>query len=198
MANVMGQSLEKTESDLISMLEDIEVRKLVVDKFGFEWTDFITKKATEIINEEVVETIKWKMRMWKFSKKIIDSTYLDRVIVRGKGISAYIKSDYFSESGFNVSMAREKGTKRHFIQPISTGLTWYVSGGFNPKMVRQPQPKPTALHWSGGGKHFFSKGHWVSGIPSLKLIKKTIGEKKKIVKERLKEETIKWVEDLTK
>ena len=64
-------------------------------------------------------------------------------------------------------------------------------------MARQPQPKPTALHWSSGGTHFFSKGHWVSGIPSLKLIKKTIGEKKKIVKERLKEETRKWVEDLT-
>ena len=214
MANIMGQTLEQTSQDIEDMLDYLETREGTVEKFGFEWEDFITKKATEIINEEIVETIKWKMKMWKFSPKIINATYLDKVIVRGRGISAFIKSDYISSNGFPVSVAREYGTKRHWIQPKSTGQTfkliWNTSAkagsplakarrhGYtsSAKMVPQPQPKPVSLHWKQGGKSFFSKGHYVSGIQSLKLINKTIKEKRRIVKERLKDDTKKWVDDL--
>ena len=94
MANVMGQKLDDTVDDIEQMLDYLETREVAVEKFGFEWEDFIHKKATEIINEEIVETIKWKMKMWKFSPKVINSTYLDKVVVRGRGVSGFIKSDY--------------------------------------------------------------------------------------------------------
>ena len=208
MANIMGQKLDDTIDDIEQMLDYLETREVTVEKFGFEWEDFIHKKATEIINEEIVETIKWKMKMWKFSPKIINATYLDKVIVRGRGISAFIKSDYISSNGFPVSVAREYGTKKHWIQPKSTGQTFKMQwqpttakqrrAGYtaSAKMIPMPQPKPTVLHWKSGGKSFFSKGHYVSGIQSLKLINKTIKEKRRIVKERLKDDTKKWVDDL--
>lgn len=208
MANVMGQKLDDTVDDIEQMLDYLETREVAVEKFGFEWEDFIHKKATEIINEEIVETIKWKMKMWKFSPKIIDSTYLDKVVVRGRGVSGFIKSDYVSSSGFPVSVAREFGTTKHWIQPKSTGQTFRLQyqpttakqrrAGYtsSAKMIRMPQPKPVSLHWKKGGKSFFSKGHYVSGIPALKLINKTIREKQRIVKDRLKAETKAWIDDL--
>jgi len=214
MANIMGQTLDATVDDIEEMLDFLETREVAVEKFGFEWEDFIHKKTTEIINEEIVETIKWKMKMWKYSPKIIEATYLDKVIVRGRGVSAYIKSDYISKSGFPVSVAREYGTKKHWIEPKSTGQTfkmvWNTSTkagsplakarrhGYtsSAKMVRIPQPKPVSLHWKKGGKSFFSKGHYVSGIRALKLINGTIKEKRRIVKERLKAETKAWIDDL--
>ena len=201
MANVMGQTLDETINDITDMLDNLEYREVAVEKMGFEWNDFVHKKATELINEEIVETIKWKMKMWNFSDKIIKATYLDRVTIHGKGITAYIKSDYISATGFPVSVAREYGTKRHEIKPLSANIQPIVINYQTGQITQQPTASqqstyPKALHWEVGGKHFFSKGHWVSGIPSLRLIKKTIREKKGIVRTRLKEEIQRWIDDV--
>ena len=200
MANVMGQTLDQTIDDITDLLDMLETKEVAVEKLGFEWEDFIHKKATEIIEEEIIKTIQWRMRMWNFSPKIIKATYLDRVTIQGRGIRAYIKSDYISKSGFPVSVAREKGTKKHWIEPhinFQQGVTInYQTGQITHTNTSVNQSLPKALHWESGGKHFFSKGHMVSGIPALKLITKTIRENKRIVKDRLKTETQRWVDDI--
>ena len=201
MANVMGQTLDDTIDDIEQMLDYMETREVAVEKFGFEWEDFIHKKATQIVEEEIIEVIKTRMKSENFSQKIIDATYLDKVVVRGRGVSAFIKSDYVSSTGFPVSLAREYGTKRHWVQPLSANIQPIVVNYQTGQISQQPTASqqstyPKALHWVSGGKHFFSKGHWVSGIRPLKIITKTIKEKRKIVRELLKEETKRWIDDL--
>ena len=110
---------------------------------------------------------------------------------------------YIDKSGkeFPVSVAREEGTEEHWVEPQSakiqpvtinfqTGQITHTNTLINQKKL------PSALHWTDGGKHFYSKGHMVSGIPQLRLIKDTIKEKKKLVKQRIREEVKIWVESL--
>ena len=54
---------------------------------------------------------------------------------------------YVNENVHQIAKYLHYGTKRHWIQP----------------------KKAKALHWMQGGKHRFSKGHFVSGIISYKF-----------------------------
>ena len=202
---ILNQSVIQTEDDVIDTLASLDELKVVVEKYGFEYADFLTKKGTEILNEEIIDTIKWKMKMWKFSPKIINSTYLDKVSIHGTTMEAHVISDYIavSKSGkeFPVAVAREEGTEEHWVEPRSMKIQ-PVTINFQTGQITHTntqintQKLPSALHWTDGGKHFFSKGHMVSGIPQLRLIKDTIKEKKKIVKQRIREEVKLWVESL--
>lgn len=114
------------------------------------------------LGQGVINRIHQKMRASGFSEKIIDGTTLDNIeIISSKRVRLFFRSEYFAETGFDVAIAREEGTEDHFIEPLSIGSPFV--------------DKPEALH--GGSKWpFFSKGHWVSGILPLYIVRDTVKE----------------------
>ena len=135
------------------------------------YDDFLIAKTKEHTNKIIVETIVEKMKANNFSSKIWMNTYLKDVSITGSRVKVLIKSEYTTASGFDVAIAREKGTKRHFIRPNTA----------------------TVLSWFDQGVRLFSKGHWVSGIKSLRLIHKTIREKKPELQQTIEKEFEDWM-----
>ena len=133
--------------------------------------DFLLAKAKEHANKIVVDEIVERMKDNNFSSKIWMNTYLKDVSITGSRIRVHIKSEYTTTSGFDVAVAREKGTRGHFIRPNTA----------------------TVLSWITQGIRLFSKGHWVSGIKSLKLIHKTIREKKPELQQAVDKEFEDWM-----
>jgi hypothetical protein len=135
------------------------------------YDEFLLAKVREHVNKIIVDEIISKMQKENFSPKIYQNTYLKDVKLTNRGIKANIVSVYFTASGFDVAIAREKGTKGHFIKPNTA----------------------QALSWITQGVRLFSKGHWVSGIKSLKIIQKTIKEKKPEVQQAIEREFEQWM-----
>jgi hypothetical protein len=100
--------------------------------------------------------MKAKMRLNDFSEKIIDATFVGPIISTPNKIQIHYISNYEADTGFDVSDAREEGTRDHFIRPKKPG---------------------GSLRWeTADGSIAFSKGHQVSGIERLLIIEKTIKE----------------------
>ena len=135
------------------------------------YDDFLIAKTKEHTNKIIVDTIVEKMKDNNFSSKIWMNTYLKNVSITGSRVKVLIKSEYTTTSGFDVAIAREKGTKGHFIKPNMA----------------------TVLSWIDQGVRLFSKGHWVSGIKSLRLIHKTIREKKPELQQTIEKEFEDWM-----
>ncbi len=114
--------------------------------------DFLQKTAERLANDLIIQKIKDEMRRQEFSQKIWMSTKILKVEVTESKVIIRIQNYYFSESGFDVAIAREYGTRDHFIKP----------------RIKQ------ALSWIQNGVRLFSQGHMVSGIKSLFIIKKTL------------------------
>lgn len=138
--------------------------------------DFLINKTKEHMNKIVIDEIQKRMEREKFSPKIIQNTYLKEVYITGEMVRAKVVSEYTSESGFDVAVAREKGTKDHMIKPTV-------------KM---------ALHWITAGVSLFSKGHMVSGLKSLNIIKNTIRDKSDEVKEAVEKDFQTWQDSVMK
>ena len=137
-----------------------------------QYTRFIEDAARKIINEEILLPIKEGMKNFDYSQKIIDATTIDNLAVTETGFLQFdVVSDYHADDGFDVSTAREKGTKKHFIKPVvKLALSWII----------------------GGFVKAFSKGHWVKGITKSNIIKKTIEARFPIAQERIEQESIEF------
>lgn len=84
----------------------------------------IRKFALERAADEAVLTaIHRDMETNNFSKKIIDRTFVGEVDVtnNGKKITVHFISEYVSDGGFDVSKAREEGTRDHDVFPKKPG-----------------------------------------------------------------------------
>lgn len=124
--------------------------------------------AHKIVEEEILNVIKKRMADSDFSNKIIQATRIDDISVDTNGIITYrIISDYESYRGFDVSKAREEGTKRHYVAP----------------------KYKKALSWVEGAQRFFSGGHWVRGIKQNRIIEKTIKGRANLVQRKFDRET---------
>lgn len=122
----------------------------------------IRKFALERAADEAVLTaIHRDMETNNFSKKIIDSTFVGQVDVtdNGKKIIVHFISDYISDDGFDVSNAREEGTRDHDVFPKKPGgwLTY-----IDPNT----------------GKRVFRKHTHPSGIKRLLIIENNINSNK--------------------
>jgi predicted acylesterase/phospholipase RssA len=125
----------------------------------------------ELVNKLIVDPIQEEMRASGVSRKIWENVECNSVDVNWDGgIYINIHSEYFSDSGFDVAVAREEGTEDHWIRPKNK----------------------KALSWISGGKRRFSGGHEVSGLPKLNIIQKIIDRNEFELKEKLDEEYIKW------
>jgi len=143
-------------------VEDIKRFQTKINGLKIQLFEFQAATLREYANVIILEKIHEKMRNAGFSEKIIDGTILDNIELIGrKKARLYFRSEYFSKTNFDVALAREEGTDRHFIEPLS------ASSGFD--------KKPTALH--GGSKWpYFSRGHWVEGILALEIVATTVKE----------------------
>lgn len=121
--------------------------------------EFQASTIRSLIEEKIVAKIHLRMATALFSQKIIDNTYLENVQFIGtKKVRFFIVSELFSEQGFDVALAREKGTKDHNTRKIGE------------------DGKPVTQHFFDEGVEKFSKGHDVKGIPALEIVKNTVQE----------------------
>ncbi len=128
--------------------------------------DVELRSAERWVNELIIDKITDKMRDNNFSQKIWMGTKILSSSIENNQIIVTIQNYYFSETGFDVAIAREYGTKDHWIRP----------------RLKQ------ALSWIKEGKRLFSKGHIVSGIKSLLIIKNTVKEQIPEVQNRINQD----------
>ena len=128
--------------------------------------DVLLRSAERWVNELIVDKITDKMRENDFSQKIWMGTKIISSSIENNQIIVTIQNYYFSETGFDVAIAREYGTKDHWIRP----------------RIKD------ALSWIHQGKRLFSKGHIVSGIKSLLIIKNTVKEQMPEVQNRINQD----------
>lgn len=136
---------------------------------------FLELKAKEIANKHIIDPIIQKMQDLGFSDKIWQNTYLYKDIeITPLEIKFRVISDYESETGYDVAVGREYGTKDHMVAP----------------RVKK------SLHWIQGGKSRFSKGHKVSGVERHLVITETIREQLPVFQMKLREETAKYIKKM--
>ena len=157
-----GTSLDFSKE--IDMAENFRLRVMHYEHLHDTW---VIGKAKELANKIVVDDIVKQMVDAGFSEKIWKATYLSNNVhfdkKKGK-IVLKVRSVYETETGFDVAIAREHGTRRHWIAP----------------RVK------LALSWIQLGVRLFSKGHYVSGIKSLFIIRDTVKSKEKEFKKQFK------------
>lgn len=145
---------------IIKSIDDIQRFRQKITGLKIQLFQFQSTTIRNLANIIVVDKIHKNMRDAGFDEKIIEGTFLDNIELRGRRkIRLFFRSEYFSETGFDVALAREEGTERHFIEPLSIGSPFI--------------DKPEALH---GGKNwpFFSKGHFVDGMLALFIVSQTV------------------------
>ena len=130
------------------------------------------RSAERWVNELIVDKIQDKMRENNFSQKIWMSTKIISSRIENNQAIVTIQNYYFSESGFDVAIAREYGTKDHWVRPTV-------------KLV---------LSWIQEGKRLFSRGHIVSGIKSLFIIRDVIKEQMPEVKRKVDQDFDEWLD----
>jgi len=156
-------------SNVISSQQDVMKLLFNLTRFEMQYPRFIEESARQIIDQEILQPIKFAMRSFGYSEKIINGTFIDNLFVDGNGFVQFdVVSDYKSELGFDVAKAREEGTRDHFIAPVVKA----------------------ALSWIVGGLRLFSKGHWVKGFTKSNIIKKTTEARFPIAQERITQESI--------
>lgn len=166
---------------MIPSLEWAKKYRLKVTRMDHLYKGFLKSKVTELANKHIVDPIVETMRVHNIHRKIYESVVVDYVNVTENGIVIRIKSEFFSEDGFDVALAREKGTEDHMIRPKGK-----ANGGAD------------SLAWIQGGKKRFSAGHMVSGLPNLNLIERGVEKGEYELQQALNEEATKWRREILK
>ena len=145
-------------------------RQIAITKF--QMPQFQAVLVRKLANEIIVDTIHRRMRANAVSEKIITNTTLENIeFTSAKKVRLYFKSEYFSETGFDVALAREKGTRRHKVEP------------------RTKQ----ALRWIQLGIVKFSKGHEVDGMVALNTIANVLDEMESVLQDSYNLEFFAWL-----
>ena len=141
---------------IIKSIDDIKRFRIKITGLKLQLFAFQSTTLRKFANIIIVAKIHQNMKDAGFSEKIIEGTLLDNIELVGRNKARlFFRSEYFSETGFDVALAREEGTDRHFIKP------------------KDPENGPKSLH--GGDKWpFFSKGHFVDGILALFIVSQTV------------------------
>jgi len=153
---------------------DSSKKAFLAMKLQLQYPRFIRAEGEKIANKVLLKPLHARMKSFGYSDKIINGTKIANLQVSRTGTMTFdVISDYESESGFSVADAREKGTERHFVKPVSAKALSWIAGGF----IRA-----------------FSKGHWVSGITASNVIERTIAEKTPVVQARVDDATNQFIE----
>ena len=160
----------------LKTIEDIKRFRTKINGLKLQLIQFQAITVRKLAEQIILTAIHKKMRGRGFSEKIIKGTTLDNIELVGKNkIRLFFRSVYFSETGFDVAVAREEGTDRHFIKP------------------KDPENGPKALHdnpeWP-----YFSKGHWVDGMIAFFIVKNTVREMTIPLQDEFNRQKILWFE----
>ena len=99
----------------IETKEDIQKLESAVKRLQKERPQFAIQTITRLVNGNIVEEIKRRMRQANYVEKIIDATLLEVKLV-GDRVKFRIFNEYFASSGFDVALMLEKGAKPHPIE----------------------------------------------------------------------------------
>ena len=160
--------------DAITKLSDLDKLEFNISQIELFRNDHARQTLSTIVNQKIIDVIHSRMRGFNYSPKIIDRTFLERIDITSAGGDAeiHIKSDYTSESGFEVASAREKGTARHKIEPKDpTGVLSFLING----------------------QRVYSKGHFVEGIVGSHIIESTIQQNTEDVQAEFQRVETQWV-----
>ena len=157
-----------------------------VIRYSHNYRSFLMNKIKELTNKVIVDPIIDEMKRFNVHRKIYESVVVESVEIEDDFINIRIHCEYFAENGFDVALAREKGTIDHFIQPLRYA-NQFTSVDDN--LVRN---LPKALSWIQNGKRRFSKGHMVSGLPRLNIIENIVERNQYELQEKINEEFKKW------
>jgi len=101
---------------VLRTLNDIKRFRTKITSFQIQLLQFQSVTVRKFANLIIVEKIHQNMRDAGFSEKIIEGTILDNIELRGRlKVRLFFRSEYFSETGFDVAVAREEGTEKHKI-----------------------------------------------------------------------------------
>lgn len=164
------------------LMSTVQFRKLGLAQIRLQYKDFVKERLRIRSRQLILTPLRAEMRKNNFSNKIIMNTNLREIKLLGnRKFRVEIRSEYMVD-GFDVAMAREKGTKAHWIEP-----------------AHQSAPiRKKALHWVQNGQHRFSKGHMVSGIPRLMLIRNTLNSQRPKVVRAVKADLKRWMKQILK
>jgi len=151
---------------MIPSVSEVKSLKNKVAHLKHNMDAVVLRSAERWVNELIIDEIQNKMRENKFSQKIWMGTKILTSRIEGDQIIVTIQNYYFSDSGFDVAVAREYGTKDHWIRP----------------RLKQ------VLSWIHEGKRLFSRGHIVSGIKSLLIITNTVKEQTAEVQSKINQD----------
>jgi len=153
-------------------IDDIKRFRQKITGIKIQLFQFQSTTVRNLANLIIVDKIHQNMKDAGFDEKIINGTYLDNIELVGRNKTRlFFRSEYFSDTGFDVALAREEGTKRHFIEP---------------KNVK-------ALH-GGTEWPFFSKGHWVDGMLALYIVAQTVTQMTPILQDEFNRQQNIWYE----
>ena len=158
----------------LNSIDDIQRLKTKIVSLKMQLPQFQAITIRKLANEILIDEIQKRMESAGISKKIIASTYLDNIEIVGiNTVRIFVKSEYFADTGFDVALAVHEGTRGHMIRP----------------------KEKKALSWIQGGVRRFSKGHWVSGIRSLRIVYKVLRENKILLQTRYNQEQEMWIKN---
>ena len=144
-------------------------------RFIHLYNDFLKTKVLELTNKLIVDPIIDEMKREGVSEKIYQTVQALKPTITKDGIRIRIHSEYFADNGFDVALAREKGTDqdtggKHWVRPKN-------------KMM---------LKWVENGKARFSAGHKVSGLPRLNIIQKMVERNQYELQDKLNTAYMQW------
>jgi hypothetical protein len=167
---------------LTELMSTIQFKKLGLSQIKMQYRDFIKERLRIRARQYILTPIRAEMRKNKVSNKIIMNTNLAPIkLIGNKKFRIEIISEYMVD-GFDVALAREKGTKDHWIEPAG----------------QSQAVKKKALHWVQNGQNRFSKGHMVSGMPRLMTIRNTLNSNKHLVRRAVKRDLKLWMKQIMK
>ena len=166
----------------MSSPSDADAIRFQLESVDMNIEDFAIKNITELANKIIIDRIHEKMRAANYSKKIIDRTFLAGVEIKQNRAIIHVISDYTAENGFNVADAREKGTKKHRIEPKNSRKS----------SVAGLSDGPQALAFIFNGKLVFSMGHDVPGIKATHIIRDTMQEDQDLLELMYRVREEKW------
>jgi len=99
---------------LLRTINDIKRFRQKSTAFKMQLFVFQSTTLRKFANIIIVDKIHQNMRDAGFSEKIIEGTFLDNIeIIGSRKARLFFISEYFSQTGFDVALAREEGTDDH-------------------------------------------------------------------------------------
>lgn len=161
----------------IKNIEDLKRFRLHLQSIKIQSLQFQMITLNKLANNLVLDKIHQNMRASGFSESIIENTIISKVEhISNNKARVHFRSELFAETGYDIALGREEGTDGHFIEP------------------KNPKTGPKALH-GGSEWPYFSKKHWVDGIPALFIIRDTVREMAQLFQDEYNKELNSWISE---